>query len=712
MLLVAPTGAGKTLAGFLPSLVELAERALRRAGGGGAPHPLRLAPQGARRRHRPQPRDARPRDGAAGPRRDPHRRHRLPQARPADRAAAGHPAHHARSSSPCSSPTGRRARSSRGLRRVVLDELHALVTSKRGDLLSLGLARLFRLAPGLTTIGLSATVREPDELRRYLVAQAPPLPAAGEGWGGRERARGGEGSAPRLTSLPSAQRLSSPQRETSLADLVVVEGGAQARHPHAGARPAAAHGRAYGRALHAGDLRPHPRPQDHARLRQHPHAGRVRLPGALEPERGHPRHRPPSRLPRRRPAPPGRGGDGRGQAQGGGLHRDPRSRHRLGRRRPRRQRRRAEGREPDHAAHRPLQPPHGRALEGLSRPGEPLRDPRMLAPPSTRCTRRPRTRRTPASAPSTCSASTCSAWPAPSPSRSTTLYEEVRSAAPYSGLPYEEFEPVVDFVATGGYALRAYERFAKIVKGADGLWRVRDGRVAQQYRMNVGTIIEATMPQGAPRPRVARQARHGAAAGRAGARRGRGDVSRDALARRHLHLRRRGPALRGHPRGRGPRHPRRGRHRPEDPVLRRRQVPALDLPRRARARLSSPTRSSGTVCRRRSVGMAPAAAPPLRAAGPARPPGRDLPAPGRFYLVAYPFEGRLAHQTLGMLLTRRLERARPEAARLRRQRLRPRGLRPAATSARGTGASPASSTRSSPRTCSATTWRTGSTNPR
>ena len=33
------------------------------------------------------------------------------------------------------------------LRRVVLDELHALVTSKRGDLLSLGLARLFRLAP-------------------------------------------------------------------------------------------------------------------------------------------------------------------------------------------------------------------------------------------------------------------------------------------------------------------------------------------------------------------------------------------------------------------------------------------------------------------------------------------------------------------------------------------------------------------------------------
>src|SRR5205085_12551689 len=57
------------------------------------------------------------------------------------------------------------------LRRIVLDELHALVTSKRGDLLALGLARIFRLAPALTSVGLSATVAEPDDLRRYLVPQ-------------------------------------------------------------------------------------------------------------------------------------------------------------------------------------------------------------------------------------------------------------------------------------------------------------------------------------------------------------------------------------------------------------------------------------------------------------------------------------------------------------------------------------------------------------
>src|SRR5258705_953229 len=57
------------------------------------------------------------------------------------------------------------------LKRIVLDELHALVTSKRGDLLSLGLARLWRLAPEMRSIGLSATVAEPESLERFLVPQ-------------------------------------------------------------------------------------------------------------------------------------------------------------------------------------------------------------------------------------------------------------------------------------------------------------------------------------------------------------------------------------------------------------------------------------------------------------------------------------------------------------------------------------------------------------
>ncbi|MBA4465947.1 DNA ligase-associated DEXH box helicase, partial [Cylindrospermopsis raciborskii CS-506_A] len=73
------------------------------------------------------------------------------------------------------------------------------------------------------------------------------------------------------------------------------------------------------------------------------------------------------------------------------------------------------------------------------------------------------------------------------------LFAEVVSAAPYGWLPRETFERVVRFVATGGYALATYERFAKIRQGKDGLWRVANPRIAQQYRMNIGTIVEEPM---------------------------------------------------------------------------------------------------------------------------------------------------------------------------------------------------------------------------
>ncbi len=46
-------------------------------------------------------------------------------------------------------------------------------------------------------------------------------------------------------------------------------------------------------------------------------------------------------------------------------------------------------------------------------------------------------------------------------------------------------------MATGGYALKTYERFAKIRKTVDGTWRVSNPRIAQQYRLNIGTIVEA-----------------------------------------------------------------------------------------------------------------------------------------------------------------------------------------------------------------------------
>ncbi|MDZ4363933.1 ligase-associated DNA damage response DEXH box helicase [Brevundimonas sp.] len=71
------------------------------------------------------------------------------------------------------------------------------------------------------------------------------------------------------------------------------------------------------------------------------------------------------------------------------------------------------------------------------------------------------------------------------------LHEEVTACAPYRDLPREVFEEVIDLVATGGYSLRTYDRFARIVRDRQGRWRVRTAQMAQRHRMNVGTIVAA-----------------------------------------------------------------------------------------------------------------------------------------------------------------------------------------------------------------------------
>lgn len=71
------------------------------------------------------------------------------------------------------------------------------------------------------------------------------------------------------------------------------------------------------------------------------------------------------------------------------------------------------------------------------------------------------------------------------------LYDEITGCGPYRALSWEQFEEVVDFVATGGYALRTYDRFARIVRTPNGRWKVRNQHIAQRHRMNVGAIVSA-----------------------------------------------------------------------------------------------------------------------------------------------------------------------------------------------------------------------------
>ncbi len=80
------------------------------------------------------------------------------------------------------------------------------------------------------------------------------------------------------------------------------------------------------------------------------------------------------------------------------------------------------------------------------------------------------------------------------PTDAGELYQEVVSTVPYSALSRAQYDAVFDVVATGGYALAAYDRYRRIVQDPQtGRWRVRNASIAQQHRMNVGAIIESEM---------------------------------------------------------------------------------------------------------------------------------------------------------------------------------------------------------------------------
>ncbi|MCC7321421.1 MAG: ligase-associated DNA damage response DEXH box helicase [Rubellimicrobium sp.] len=69
------------------------------------------------------------------------------------------------------------------------------------------------------------------------------------------------------------------------------------------------------------------------------------------------------------------------------------------------------------------------------------------------------------------------------------LYAEVTTAGPYAALTRAEFDACLDFCATGGYALRAYDKWQRLLC-RDGLWGLRDPRSARMIRMNLGTITD------------------------------------------------------------------------------------------------------------------------------------------------------------------------------------------------------------------------------
>ncbi|TMM55238.1 ligase-associated DNA damage response DEXH box helicase [Sulfitobacter sabulilitoris] len=68
------------------------------------------------------------------------------------------------------------------------------------------------------------------------------------------------------------------------------------------------------------------------------------------------------------------------------------------------------------------------------------------------------------------------------------LYGQVTTVGAYAALSRAQFDACLDFCATGGYALRAYDKWKRLVLRPDGQWQLRDPRSARDIRMNIGTI--------------------------------------------------------------------------------------------------------------------------------------------------------------------------------------------------------------------------------
>jgi ATP-dependent helicase Lhr and Lhr-like helicase len=629
VLLIAPTGAGKTLAGFLPSLVELSEPRTSSAGPSahrrlvstgrnlareGGLHTLYISPLKAlavdiaRNLETPVAEMGLPirietRTGDTPASKRQRQRRDPPQillTTPEQLALV------------LASPDAPFLFGT--LRRVILDELHALVTSKRGDLLSLGLARLFRLAPAITSVGLSATVAQPDDLRRFLVPQPQGAPALAD----LVIAEGG--AAPDVSMLDTAERLpwAGHSARHALGEiyalirrhkttLVFVNTRSQAESIFQELWGINDDGLAI--ALHHGSLDVAQRRKVEAAMA----AGRLRAVVCtssldlgvdwgdvdLVINVGAPKGA--SRI----------------------LQRIGRANHRM-----------------DEPSKGVLVPANRFEVLECRAALDAIAEHAQDTPPARIGALDVLAQHVLGSA--------CG-----EPFLADELYAEVTSAAPYAGLARSDFDAAIDYVATGGYALKAYERFAKIRQGKDGRWRVSHPMIAQRYRMNVGTIVEADMLK----VRLVRS-RASKMIPRGGRLLGEveeyfvemltpgdtfvfaGEVLRyEALMQDEVYV---------------------SRAAAEDP-----KVPSYEggkfplstyLADRVRNIIADPKewRPLPTQVREwlqiqdwRSL-----------LPGQGELLVETFPRANKYYLVCYPFEGRLAHQTLGMLLTRRLERAR------------------------------------------------------
>jgi ATP-dependent Lhr-like helicase len=435
-LLIAPTGGGKTLAGFLPSLAELAE-------GHQGLHTLYISPLKAlaadiRRNLR------RPVEGANLPIRIEDRTGDTTYTqRRRQRADPPHILLTTPESLALLLSYEDAPRIFAGLQRVVVDELHALAESKRGDQLMLALSRLETLSPGLRRVGLSATVEDAPALAAYLGA-------------GTEVLTADPGPDPDITMLDTATpppwaggggRYAIPEILNQITrhqtTLIFHNTRAQAEIFFHHLWLANSEDLPIG--IHHGSLSREQRERVEAAmvsgaLRAVVCTGSLDLGidwGAVDLviQVGAPKNI--KRL----------------------VQRIGRANHRY------------------NAPSKALLVPANRfevvecqAAMEAARAHTLDGEPRGPGPRDVLCQH--------------ILATACAA-----PFDAAALYAEVITAGPYAALTRAEFDDCLNFVATGGYALRAYDRWQRLMQRG-GLWSLRDPRSAAVIRQNLGTIID------------------------------------------------------------------------------------------------------------------------------------------------------------------------------------------------------------------------------
>ena len=495
-LLVAPTGGGKTLAGFLPSLVELAERGPRPTfGPGSGVHTLYLSPLKAlttdvERNLMTPIREiglnihVESRTGDTKQSKKQRQREFPPDillTTPEQLALF------------CAWDGARSYFAD--LKCVVLDEVHAIWSGKRGDLLSLGLGRLQQFAPGMRRVALSATVDDPEMIADWLRPGPSPLEGEGDADG---RMRGLAASSLSFDVLPadkdtSSELLRSPPSPSRGERTVRIVRG------DPGAPPVIDVLVSEGRVPWAGHTGQHAIPEVYQAIRD---AGMTlifvntrwqaefvfqqlwaindeSLPiglhhGSLAAEQ------------RRKVEAAMARGDLRAVVCTSTLD--------LG----------IDWGDVDLVIQMAAPKGASRLVQRIGRANHRLDEPsRALMVPASRFEMLECQAAREAVAENTFDwepvhmgtldtlAQHVMGCACSEPFALTDLYDEITGCGPYRGLTYEQFEEVVDLVATGGYALRTYERFARIVRTQDGRWTVRNAVTAQRHRMNVGAIVAA-----------------------------------------------------------------------------------------------------------------------------------------------------------------------------------------------------------------------------